>query len=320
MEIEDVIEKKPGDGTARAARMLIDHLEGEPFRVLSDHGSKSVEDENIGHIVSWYYSKEGWKTPLSQIDIIVVDQSNPKKAIALIEIEETNTRPKNLLGDVLAILTGNRIRYNGEDFEFGEWTRLIVLAKGSGRHGKRNDYLAGKANNIKSILGSDDHNIGEIVIRAFDDADTTLSLETVLKGEVDIALDKAKQLLPRVTPSENTQARLEQLENELTEELRGTYEAARERNYFPRYFLQMLEEHGGKETARRLLAKQEMQQGLMTLAGMDLLSVSLEAVVLKEKYKSLFEKLHEDDGIDYLAEARRRLEEFDYFDKRKKRI
>jgi hypothetical protein len=79
----------------------------------------------------------------------------------------------------------------------------------------------------------------------------------------------------------------------------------------------MLEQYGGKETARRLLSKQEIQQGLITLAGKGLLNVSMEAVVLKEKYNPLFKTLAEDDGIDYLAEARRRLEEFKFFDNQK---
>ncbi len=41
------------------------------------------------------------------------------------------------------------------------------------------------------------------------------------------------------------------LKNEFTEELRGTYEATRQRGYIATYFLQMLEEHGGVETAKR---------------------------------------------------------------------
>lgn len=99
------------------------------------------------------------------------------------------------------------------------------------------------------------------------------------------------------------------LEDELTDELRGTYEAARKRGYVATYFLQMLEEHGGKETAKRLLAKSEPQEGLHRLWELGLLQESLEAVVLKEKYKSLFENKE----LDYLGEAHRRLEQLGYF-------
>ena len=196
MGIEDVIEKKQGDGTARAASMLTEHLKNTPFSVLSDHGSKSDEDESIGHIVSWYFSEEGWKTPLSQIDIVVLDHSSPKRALALIEIEETNSRPKNLLGDIFSILMGNNIRYQGETFEVADWTTLIVLAKGSGRHDQRNTYLSQKADYIKSFLGTEDYKIGKIVIRRFDDDlnDYDLKLETVLKNEVEKALGNNKNV------------------------------------------------------------------------------------------------------------------------------
>jgi hypothetical protein len=99
------------------------------------------------------------------------------------------------------------------------------------------------------------------------------------------------------------------LEAEFTQALEGTIEAAKKRGYIPTYFMQMLAEHGAVQTAKRLLAKQEIQQGLMKLAELGLLADSLEAVVLKEKYRSLFEG----DEIDYLGEARRRLEALDYY-------
>jgi 5-methylcytosine-specific restriction enzyme A len=98
------------------------------------------------------------------------------------------------------------------------------------------------------------------------------------------------------------------LEDQLTVELRGTYEAARKRGYVATYFLQMLEEHGGQETAKRLLAKSEPQTGLFELWNLGLLNESMEAVILQEKYNSLFTETE-------LAEAHRRLEELGYFNK-----
>lgn len=61
---------------------------------------------------------------------------------------------------------------------------------------------------------------------------------------------------------------------ELTDGLRGTYEAARQRGYVGAYFLQRLEEHGGLETAKRLLAKSEPQAGLFEFWQLDLLHVA----------------------------------------------
>ena len=54
-------------------------------------------------------------------------------------------------------------------------------------------------------------------------------------------------------------------EDELTKELRGTCEAAWQRSCVATYFLQMLQEHGGVETAKKLLAKSEPPAGLFEL-------------------------------------------------------
>ena len=96
------------------------------------------------------------------------------------------------------------------------------------------------------------------------------------------------------------------LEAEFTQALEGTIEAARKRGYVPTYFMQMLAEHGGVETAKRLLGKSEPQTGLFELWQLDLLHESMEAVVLLEKFRLLFTEVE-------LTEARRRLEELGYF-------
>ncbi len=94
------------------------------------------------------------------------------------------------------------------------------------------------------------------------------------------------------------------LEEEFTAALRGTVEAARERKYNPAYFLKMLAEHGGPETARRLIAKRDPQAGLMQLWELRLLNDSMEAVMLRSRFRSLFTD-------EELAEAKQRLEDLD---------
>jgi hypothetical protein len=97
------------------------------------------------------------------------------------------------------------------------------------------------------------------------------------------------------------------LEAEFTQALEGTIEAAKARGYIPTYFMQMLSEHGGVETAKRLLAKTEPQTGLFELWKLDLLHESMEAVIWDNlKYHRLFTPAE-------LDEAHRRLEELNYF-------
>jgi hypothetical protein len=96
------------------------------------------------------------------------------------------------------------------------------------------------------------------------------------------------------------------LEAEFTAAMYTTYEEGKKRAYHPTYFLQMLGQYGGVETAKRLLAEREIQTGLMKLYELDLLDSSMEAYVIKERYKSLFTE-------EEVAEARRRLEDLGYF-------
>lgn len=100
------------------------------------------------------------------------------------------------------------------------------------------------------------------------------------------------------------------LEAEFTQALEGTIEAAKHRGYVPTYFMQMLAQHGGVETAKRLLAKSETQEGLFELWRLDLLHESMEAVICDNP------RFHELFTQKELNEAHRRLEELRYFDKR----
>ena len=84
------------------------------------------------------------------------------------------------------------------------------------------------------------------------------------------------------------------------------YEQARDYGYYATYFKQMLDQHGGVEAAKRLLAKSEVQQGLMRLWELGHLGNSVEAHVIQPKYMPLFTEAE-------IEEARKRLEELGYF-------
>jgi hypothetical protein len=95
------------------------------------------------------------------------------------------------------------------------------------------------------------------------------------------------------------------LEAEFDQAMRKVSEESIARGYAPTKFMQMVEKYGGLETSRRLLAESEAQSGLFTLWELDLLDESMEAWVIKPKFRSLFTPIE-------LAEARRRLEELNY--------
>src|SRR4051794_11601886 len=78
--------------------------------------------------------------------------------------------------------------------------------------------------------------------------------------------------------------------------------AKRELDYNATYFLQMLGEHGGVETARRLLTGSQYAEGSTRLVMENRLDLSVEALVLRPEFTPLFSDAER-------AEARRRLDE-----------
>lgn len=98
------------------------------------------------------------------------------------------------------------------------------------------------------------------------------------------------------------------LEEQFHQALEATVEAAKKRGYIPSYFIRMLAEYGGVETARRLLASDEPQEGLFKLYELGLLHDSMEAVVLCEQFKPLFTEKE-------LAQAYKRLDDLGFFHK-----
>jgi hypothetical protein len=121
-------------------------------------------------------------------------------------------------------------------------------------------------------------------------------------------LQEEKNVRKSTETAKVTPASTDSLKEALTHALRGTYDAARKRGYVAASFLQMLEEHGGMETAKRLLSKSEPQTGLFELWELGLLHESMEAVVLQDRFKGLFTE-------DEVGEAYRRLDELGYFKK-----
>jgi hypothetical protein len=101
---------------------------------------------------------------------------------------------------------------------------------------------------------------------------------------------------------------LTELENDFHHAMIGVYEYAKNYDYFATYFKGMVDKYRGVGAAKRLLAKQEIQEGLMKLWELKCLDHSMEALVIQERFRPLF-------SDQEVAEAHRRLEELGYFKK-----
>ena len=103
-----------------------------------------------------------------------------------------------------------------------------------------------------------------------------------------------------------TDTDLSRLEKQFHQDMIGIYETAkRELHYNASYFIQMVAEHGGLKTAQKLLWAADVSSGFTVLWEYQRLDLSVEALVLQEKYVSLFT---DDERI----KARDRLEQYGY--------
>ena len=103
-----------------------------------------------------------------------------------------------------------------------------------------------------------------------------------------------------------TEADLSRLEKQFHHDMIGIYETAkRELHYNASYFIQMVAEHGGLKTAQKLLWSADVSSGFTVLWEYQRLDLSVEVLVLQEKYFRLFED-------EERAIARARLEQYGY--------
>jgi hypothetical protein len=177
--------KAYGRMAVKVAETLSGYYEAKGYDVLYDHDSTK---ENVGKIVSWFGEKYSRETELSQLDIAIVEKGSDR-ALALMEIEETNDTPKTFLGALFGVLLGDHISFRGErKLSVGKHTTLIVLGKSKVMHKKRNEHLREEGMKIRANLATANSTIGNIVIDTFADEKglyTLLSsvLDRAIKGE-----------------------------------------------------------------------------------------------------------------------------------------
>ncbi len=103
-------------------------------------------------------------------------------------------------------------------------------------------------------------------------------------------------------------AEQEKLAQDFHARMIGVHDAAKnECGYIATRFIQMVHEHGGVNCAKRLLASTSYPEGLTKLWELGRLDISMEALVLDEKWASLFEP-------EEIEAARKRLEQLGYFE------
>ncbi|PRW65238.1 GmrSD restriction endonuclease domain-containing protein [Actinopolyspora mortivallis] len=161
---------------------------------------------------------------------------------------------------------------------------------------------------------------GSPVVLELDTADADLARLEELGYEVFTSVDALRGYVRRrnqgevETSAENADGSAqrrpdparEPLVAEFEQRMRSLYERARkEAHYTATYFLSMLAEHGGLDTARKLLAGAAVSDGFATLWERGRLDLTVEALVVQPRFAELF-------SAEELRTAERRLEQFGY--------
>ena len=80
------------------------------------------------------------------------------------------------------------------------------------------------------------------------------------------------------------------LEREFAERLRDAIRQAIDLGYHPTRFEQMLETQGAVGLARKLVTSGDLQDGLKAMAKLGRRDLTMESIMLEDKFKSLFSK------------------------------
>ena len=90
------------------------------------------------------------------------------------------------------------------------------------------------------------------------------------------------------------------LEDRFHRAMLNIYDAAAELGYRPSFFRQMVCQLGGVAAAKRLLSASTAQSGLTRLWELDRLDISMEALVVQERWKPLFTDAERQSARDRL--------------------
>jgi hypothetical protein len=164
--------KKHGEITAALGKELSgsSELAKLGYAVIYDHGKGGADD--VGVTSAWIGDEKQRDNRLAEIDIVVYElQGN--KARLLIEIEESGDNPKKIIGAAMATLFGEKISSSGqEDLQIGQWTTLLVLAKGEGdAHIERTRLIEEKINFLLSAEGRNKMKVGAVKLVLFQHED-----------------------------------------------------------------------------------------------------------------------------------------------------
>lgn len=160
--------------TAPGAKRLAQFYEQtrSPYTVYFDH-------DKVGHRLYCWYG-QSYQTPyslrhLAHVDMVVADPQT-RAVHQIVEVEDSSSRPKTLIADVMAVLLGDGMAFDGShDWRIGPWTSLIVLAYHASpptpEYLARIQHIEQRLNGLLPHLDTGNARLGKIELSLFADLD-----------------------------------------------------------------------------------------------------------------------------------------------------
>jgi len=131
----------PGEFTAILGERLKKRLEG--YEVYYDHGGGNSR-------IPVYFGDYSRMNILSFVDIVVLKDDGVK---VICEIEETASTPKKVLGDLVSILIGEKIRCDRTDYQLS--SPAIIIGLRAKEKGVKSYQISGILDRISRVFGLD---------------------------------------------------------------------------------------------------------------------------------------------------------------------
>lgn len=113
-----------GEHTGKLGKKLADQLNSKSkYRVYYAHGNKKLDDGSVCNPTP-FFDEYSNKSKLSFVDIVIVENDKVK---LLCEIEESSAAPKKVIGDIVNILVSDKVRIQGNDYEYNSPKLILGL-------------------------------------------------------------------------------------------------------------------------------------------------------------------------------------------------
>ena len=147
------------------------------IKIFYDHGNSSQPE--ICQPTTYMGRRYGSDATLSGVNIVVVKNNN---VFIAVEIEESQIRPKTVLGDIFGVVLSDKIRIKGKSYSVKNAT--VVIAISDNGRGKQSDKYSRLERHINKYLKSNlSKNVTKVRIITCKTNDLVRRIERLLRLE-----------------------------------------------------------------------------------------------------------------------------------------